>query len=195
VDVEVVIEIPKGQRNKYEMDHETGRIRLDRMLFTSTRYPADYGFIEDTLADDGDPLDALVLLDEPTFPGCLITSRVIGMFRMHDEMGADDKVLCVPARDPRMEHLRDIHHVPEFDRLEIQHFFEVYKAIEPGKSVRSEAWADRAAAEAEIEACRKRAAETPGYQTAVHSAPGHGPGSHETGSHDTGGHGAEDHSG
>jgi inorganic pyrophosphatase len=160
VDVEVLIEIPKGQRNKYEMDHDTGRIRLDRMLFTSTRYPSDYGFIEDTLADDGDPLDALVLLDEPTFPGCLITCRVIGMFRMRDENGLDDKVLCVPATDPRMEHLRDIHHVPEFERLEIQHFFEVYKALEPGKLVQSEAWADRRAAEAEIEACRKRLAET-----------------------------------
>jgi inorganic pyrophosphatase len=159
VDVEVIIEIPKGQRNKYEMDHATGRIRLDRMLFTSTRYPADYGFIEDTLADDGDPLDALVLLEEPTFPGCLITGRVIGMFRMRDEKGADDKVLCVPAGDPRMDHLRDIHDVPEFDRLEIQHFFEVYKAIEPGKMVQAEAWADRAAAEAEIDASRKRAAE------------------------------------
>ena len=159
MDVDVVIEIPMGQRNKYEMDHATGRIRLDRMLFTSTRYPADYGFIEDTLADDGDPLDALVLLDEPTFPGCLINCRVIGMFRMRDEKGADDKVLCVPATDPRMEHLRDIHHVPEFQRLEIQHFFEVYKAIEPGKEVRTEAWADRRAAEAEIEACRKRFAE------------------------------------
>jgi inorganic pyrophosphatase len=160
VDVEVLIEIPKGQRNKYEMDHASGRIRLDRMLFTSTRYPSDYGYIEDTLADDGDPLDALVLLDEPTFPGCLITCRVIGMFRMRDENGLDDKVLCVPATDPRMEHLRDIHHVPEFERLEIQHFFEVYKALEPGKLVHGEAWADRAAAEAEIEACRKRFAET-----------------------------------
>ena len=159
MDVDVLIEIPMGQRNKYEMDHASGRIRLDRMLFTSTRYPADYGFIEDTLADDGDPLDALVLLDEPTFPGCLINCRVIGMFRMRDEKGADDKVLCVPATDPRMEHLRDIHHVPEFQRLEIQHFFEVYKALEPGKEVRTEAWADRRAAEAEIEASRKRFAE------------------------------------
>jgi inorganic pyrophosphatase len=156
VDVDVVIEIPKGQRNKYEMDHETGRIRLDRMLFTSTRYPADYGFIEDTLADDGDPLDALVLLDEPTFPGCLINCRVIGMFRMRDEKGLDDKVLCVPAHDPRMEHLRDIGDVPKFDRLEIQHFFEVYKELEPGKSVQAEAWADRTAAEAQIEACWQR---------------------------------------
>jgi inorganic pyrophosphatase len=159
VDVDVIIEIPKGQRNKYEMDHATGRIRLDRMLFTSTRYPADYGFIEDTLADDGDPLDALVLLDEPTFPGCLITCRVIGMFRMRDEKGLDDKVLCVPASDPRMEHLRDINDVPSFDRLEIQHFFEVYKDLEPGKSVQAEAWATRVAAEIQVEACRKRFAE------------------------------------
>jgi inorganic pyrophosphatase len=145
------------------MDHAAGRIRLDRMLFTSTRYPADYGYIEDTLADDGDPLDALVLIEEPTFPGCLINSRVIGMFRMRDEKGLDDKVLCVPANDPRMEHIRDIHHVPEFERLEIQHFFEVYKALEPGKSVQPQAWADRAAAEAEIEACRKHFAETSGH--------------------------------
>ena len=159
----VFVEIPGGSRNKYEWDVELGGIVLDRRLFTSMSYPSDYGFIEDTLADDGDPLDALVLLEEPTFPGCLITCRVIGMFRMRDEMGADDKVLCVPARDPRMEHLRDIHHVPEFERLEIQHFFEVYKAIEPGKSVQAEAWADRRAAEAEIEACRKRAAEATGH--------------------------------
>jgi inorganic pyrophosphatase len=159
VDVEVVIEIPKGQRNKYEMDHASGRIRLDRMLFTSTRYPSDYGYIEDTLADDGDPLDALVLIEEPTFPGCLITCRVIGMFRMRDEMGNDEKILCVPSRDPRMEHLRDIRHVPEFERLEIQHFFEVYKALEPGKSVQAEAWANRAAAEVEVEECRKRLAD------------------------------------
>jgi inorganic pyrophosphatase len=163
VDVDVVIEIPKGQRNKYEMDHESGRIRLDRMLFTSTRYPSDYGYIDDTLADDGDPLDALVLLEEPTFPGCLITCRILGMFRMRDEQGLDDKVLCVPAADPRMAHLRDIDDVPKFDRLEISHFFEVYKELEPGKSVQAEAWADRAAAEAQVEACRKRAAEQGGH--------------------------------
>jgi inorganic pyrophosphatase len=158
VEFDVIIEIPKGQRNKYEMDHETGRIRLDRMLFTSTRYPADYGFIENTLADDGDPLDALVLLEEPTFPGCQIRCRAIGMFRMRDEMGLDDKVLCVPATDPRMAHLRNITDVPEFDQLEIQHFFEVYKALEPGKQVEAAAWADVAAAEAEIVACRERLA-------------------------------------
>lgn len=159
LDFDVTIEIPKGQRNKYEVDHKTGRIRLDRMLFTSTQYPADYGFIEDTLGEDGDPLDALVLLQEPTFPGCLIRCRAVGMFRMTDEAGGDDKVLCVPLTDPRMEHIRDIHHVPEFDRLEIQHFFEVYKDLEPGKSVEGASWVGRVEAEAEIERSRKRAAE------------------------------------
>src|SRR5579884_3952066 len=102
MEFDVLIEIPKGQRNKYEVDHKTGRIRLDRMLFTSTRYPADYGYIEDTLGEDGDPLDALVLLEEPTFPGCLILCRAIGMFRMTDEKGGNDKVLCGPANDPRV---------------------------------------------------------------------------------------------
>ncbi len=159
---DVTIEIPKGQRNKYEVDHETGRIRLDRMLFTSTRYPSDYGFIENTLADDGDPLDALVLLEEPTFPGCLICCRAIGMFRMQDEKGLDDKVLCVPATDPRMAALTDIEDVQEFDRLEIQHFFEVYKALEPGKEVEIRGWVGRAQAEKEIEVCRQRLVESEG---------------------------------
>jgi inorganic pyrophosphatase len=162
VEFDVTIEIPKGQRNKYEVDHVTGRIRLDRMLFTATRYPADYGFIEGTLGEDGDPLDALVLVDEPTFPGCLIACRTIGMFRMTDEKGGDDKVLCVVARDPRQEHMRDIHHLPEFDRLEIQHFFETYKDLEPGKSVEGASWVGRADAEREIEASRERLAKAPG---------------------------------
>ena len=160
VEFDVVIEIPKGQRNKYEMDHHTGRIRLDRMLFTSTRYPADYGFVENTLGEDGDPLDALVLLEEPTFPGCLISCRALGMFRMRDEKGKDDKVLCVPATDPRIAHLQDITDVSEFDLLEIQHFFEVYKALEPGKEVEAAKWASRQAAEDEIEAARKRLADS-----------------------------------
>ena len=158
---DVTIEIPKGQRNKYELDHATGRIRLDRMLFTSTRYPADYGYIENTLGLDSDPLDALVLLEEPTFPGCLITCRALGMFRMTDEAGGDDKVLCVPATDPRMAHLVDISDVSEFDRLEIQHFFETYKDLEPGKSVEGAEWVDRKAAEAEIHASLARAEESP----------------------------------
>ncbi|SDQ59678.1 inorganic pyrophosphatase [Thermostaphylospora chromogena] len=162
VEFDVVVEIPKGQRNKYEVDHKTGRIRLDRMLFTSTQYPADYGFIENTLGEDGDPLDAMVLLQEPTFPGCVISCRAVGMFRMTDEKGPDAKVLCVPATDPRMEHIRDIHHVPEFDRLEIQHFFVVYKDLEPGKSVEGADWVGRVEAEAEIEASFKRARDLPG---------------------------------
>jgi inorganic pyrophosphatase len=150
LEFDVTIEIPAGSRNKYEMDHDSGRIRLDRMLFTSTRYPHDYGFIDNTLGMDGDPLDALVLIDEPTFPGVVIRCRTVGMFRMTDEAGGDDKVLCVPSSDPRKEHLRDIHHVPEFDRLEIQHFIEVYKDLEPGKSVEGATWAGRADAEKEI---------------------------------------------
>ncbi len=154
---DVLVEIPKGSRNKYEVDHTTGRLRLDRTLFTATQYPADYGYIEHTLGLDGDPLDALVLLPEPTFPGCLIACRTIGMFRMTDEAGGDDKVLCVPAADPRQAHLRDIYHLPEFDRLEIQHFFEVYKDLEPGKSVEGAAWAGRTDAEAEVRASQRRA--------------------------------------
>jgi inorganic pyrophosphatase len=153
---DVTIEIPGGSRNKYEVDHATGRMRLDRMLFTSTRYPHDYGFIDNTLGQDGDPLDALVMTQEPTFPGIVISCRAIGMFRMTDEAGGDDKVLCVPAGDPRLEHLRDIHHVAEFDRLEIQHFFEVYKDLEPGKSVEGASWEGRTEAEAEIHASFKR---------------------------------------
>jgi inorganic pyrophosphatase len=163
VEFDVLIEIPKGQRNKYEVDHETGRMRLDRMLFTSTRYPADYGFIEDTLGEDGDPLDALVILDEPTFPGCLIRARAVGMFRMKDEAGGDDKVLCVPATDPRSAHLRDIEDVPNFDRLEIQHFFEVYKDLEPGKSVEGATWVGREDAEKEIERSYARRRDTPSH--------------------------------
>jgi inorganic pyrophosphatase len=156
VDFDVTIEIPKGQRNKYEIDHVSGRIKLDRMLFTATRYPADYGFIDNTLGEDGDPLDALVLLEEPTFPGCLVRCRAIGMFRMRDEMGGDDKVLCIPAGDPRVEHLTELEHVSDFYRLEIQHFFETYKDLEPGKSVEGAHWAGRLDAEAEIERSRQR---------------------------------------
>jgi len=156
MEFDVLIEIPRGTRNKYEMDHETGRLRLDRMLFTSTRYPADYGYIEDTLGGDGDPLDALVLVEEPTFPGCLIRCRTIGMFRMTDEAGPDEKVLCIPSADVRQEHVQDLRHLPEFERLEIQHFFHVYKDLEPGKSVEGADWGTRHEAEAEIVKSRQR---------------------------------------
>jgi inorganic pyrophosphatase len=162
VEFDVTIEIPRGSRNKYEVDHETGRIRLDRMLFTATRYPADYGFIDGTLGEDGDPLDALVLLDEPTFPGCVIKCRAIGMFHMRDEAGGDDKVICIPAEDPRMDHLKDLPDIGEFHRLEIQHFFETYKDLEPGKSVEGAHWVGRDAAEEEIHNSVKRLADNGG---------------------------------
>ena len=168
MEFDVLIEIPRGSRNKYEVDHESGRMRLDRTLFTSTQYPADYGYIENTLGDDDDPLDALVLLHgDPLFPGVLVRCRAIGMFKMKDEKGGDDKVLAVPNSDPRLEHLRDIHHLPEFDRLEIQHFFEVYKELEPGKSVEGASWTGRNEAEQEITRSRQRWLDAGGYQ------PGH----------------------
>ena len=169
---DVTIEIPQGHRNKYEVDHATGRIRLDRLLFTSTRYPADYGYIEDTLGQDGDPLDALVLLEEPTFPGCLVAARPIGLFRMTDEAGGDDKILCVPANDPRVAHITELEHVSEFDRLEIQHFFETYKDLEPGKSVEGAHWAGREDAIRCIEEAFERAKQA-GVTTARWRMPEH----------------------
>jgi inorganic pyrophosphatase len=156
---DVTVEIPKGQKNKYEVDHDTGRIRLDRTLFTSTQYPADYGFIEETLGQDGDPLDALVMITEPTFPGCLVTCRAIAMFRMKDEAGGDDKVLCVPASDPRRDHIRDLSDVRKFALLEIEHFFSVYKDLEPGKSVEGATWTGVDEAEDEVRASFERAKE------------------------------------
>ena len=147
---DVTIEIPQGSRNKYEVDHATGRIRLDRMLFTATRYPADYGYIEDTLGEDGDPLDALVLVSEPTFPGCLIKCRAVAMFRMTDEAGGDDKVLCVPASDHRRDHVRDIGDIRHYLLLEIEHFFTVYKDLEPGKWVKVIGWEGPESAKKEV---------------------------------------------
>src|SRR5580692_607499 len=129
MEFDVVIEIPRGSRNKYEADHESGLIRLDRTLFTSTVYPADYGYIEGTLGEDGDPLDALVLVLEPTFPGCLIECRAIAVYQMTDEKGPDAKILCVPAGDPRYERFADLSSLSEFESGEIKHFFEQYKAL------------------------------------------------------------------
>lgn len=154
---DVTIEIPQGTKNKYEMDHDTGRIRLDRTLFTATAYPQDYGYIECTLGQDGDPLDAMVLLSNPTFPGALIECRAVGMFRMTDEKGGDDKVLCIPTADVRSNHIQDLADVPSYSILEIEHFFTVYKDLEPGKSVEGATWVDRAAAEAEIVASFEQA--------------------------------------
>jgi inorganic pyrophosphatase len=162
MEIEVVVEIPKGTRNKYESD-EQGTIWLDRMLFTATRYPEDYGYVPDTLAEDGDPLDALVLLEEPTFPGCHVHARPVGVFLMRDEMGVDAKVLCVPASDPRSDQVIELTDVPEYERREIAHFFGIYKDLEPGKQTEPGGWADRAAAEAAIEEARARhRATTPG---------------------------------
>ena len=153
---DVTIEIPKGQRNKYEVDHETGRVRLDRYLYTPMGYPADYGFIEDTLGEDGDPLDALVLLPQSVFPGVLIEVRPGARFKRVDEAGGDDKVLCVPAGDPRWDHINDLGDVPPFELEAIKHFFVHYKDLEPGKYVNAAEFVGRAEAEAEVERSRVR---------------------------------------
>src|SRR4051794_15238606 len=154
--VDVVVEIPRGSRNKYEYDHDRGVMRLDRRLFSATVYPADYGFIPDTLAEDDDPLDAIVLLEEPTFPGCWITARPIGVFLMTDDKGPDAKIVCVPAGDPRWGDVSDIGDVPELYRMEIEHFFEVYKTLEPGKHSETSGYDGVDAAWKEIEAARAR---------------------------------------
>ena len=154
----VIVEIPKGSRNKYEMDHLTGEIVLDRMLFTSMQYPADYGFIDGTLGGDGDPLDALVFVGEPTFPGCRIIVRPIGLFRMTDEKGEDEKILCVPLRDPIWSHVGDLAGLPMTLLNEIEHFFQVYKDLE-GHKVSTEGFEDRASAERVIAASKARAHE------------------------------------
>ncbi|MFH1150929.1 MAG: inorganic diphosphatase [Actinomycetota bacterium] len=139
--VEVIVEVPKGSRNKYEYDHERGRIKLNRVLFSSVHYPADYGYIEGTLAEDGDEVDILVLIEEPTFSGCLLDARPIGMLVMRDDKGGDNKVLGVPIHDPRWSHLKDIHEVPPHLLTEIENFFLTYKKLE-AKVVASDGWED-----------------------------------------------------
>ncbi len=150
------MEIPRGSRNKYEVDHDTGVIRLDRRLFSATVYPADYGFVPDTLAEDGDPLDAMVLLDDPTFPGCWVTARPVGVLWMEDEAGPDAKIICVPAGDVRWDHVTDIDQVPDHFVAELIHFFDVYKDLEPGKSMTTRGSEGVDAAWAEITASRGR---------------------------------------
>jgi adenylate kinase len=154
--IEVVIEVPRGSRNKYEFDHDRHVMHLDRRLFSATVYPADYGFVPDTLAEDGDPLDALVLLEEPVFPGCWVRARPIGIFWMEDENGPDAKVICVPLGDPRWDQVRDLGDMPAHLRSEIHHFFDVYKALEPGKSTSTTGFEGREAALGEIAASRAR---------------------------------------
>jgi len=153
---DMIVEIPKGSRNKYEIDHETGAVWLDRHLFTATTYPTDYGFIPETLGEDGDPLDVLVMLEEPTFPGCHINARAIGVFWMRDEAGPDAKILAVPAGDPRWDEIVSLDDVSAHLRAEISHFFEIYKALEPSKSTEVGDWAGLEDAVAEIMAARIR---------------------------------------
>ena len=140
--VEVLVEVPKGSRNKYEWDTDSERIKLDRVLYSSVHYPADYGFILDTMAEDGDEVDILVLIEEPTFSGCIIYARPIGMLQMRDEKGPDNKVLGVPIHDPRWRHVDDIHEIPPHLLNEIENFFLTYKRLE-AKVVTSEGWEDR----------------------------------------------------
>ena len=154
----VFVEIPSGSRNKYEWDDELGGIVLDRRLFTSMSYPADYGFLENTLAEDGDPLDTLVLVSDPTFPGCRIRVRPIGIFHMSDEKGPDEKVICVPPSDPVWGKLTDIHDIPSELRDEIEHFFQVYKDLDHKGSVVTNGFGNRSEAEQVIVAARDRKA-------------------------------------
>ncbi|WP_165063310.1 inorganic diphosphatase [Marisediminicola senii] len=159
---DAIVEIPKGSRNKYEVDHVTGRVFLDRVLFTTFVYPTDYGFFENTLGLDGDPVDVLILLDYPLFPGVGVAVRPVAVFNMTDDGGSDAKVIAVPAKDPRWAHIQDLGDIPEYQRKEIEHFFEHYKDLEPGKWVKTEGWGDAAEAEAIVIAgIDKLAAEAP----------------------------------
>lgn len=152
---DVLIEIPKGSRNKYEYDFDLKKVRYDRMIFSSMMYPADYGFIPETLALDGDPLDVLVLVTEPTFPGCVMEVKPIGVFHMADEKGPDEKVICVPISDPIWNRLEDLSDVNGHLVKEIEHFFKVYKDLEQ-KKVDVEGWGDVKEAKQIIKDCIQR---------------------------------------
>lgn len=156
--VEVFVEIPRGSRNKYEYDEQRGLFRLDRVLYSSVHYPTDYGFIPGTLADDGDHLDCLVVVEEPTFPGCLVKSRVLGALMMVDEHGEDNKILGVPTGDRRFDDILDIDDLPHHWLLEIENFFRTYKALE-GVETRIMGWDIADAAWGMIERCRAKAIE------------------------------------
>ncbi len=153
--VEAVIEIPRGSRNKYEFDEATGVIRLDRVLYSSVHYPADYGFVLGTCAEDGDPLDILVLVEEPTFPGCHVRARPIGVMRMRDEKGPDDKIIAVPTGDPRFAQVYELSDVSSHWQLEIEFFFRTYKVLE---KLETEilGWGSATEARAIIDAARER---------------------------------------
>jgi inorganic pyrophosphatase len=151
----VYVEIPTGCRNKYEFDEELGGLVLDRRLFTSMGYPADYGFVEGTLAEDGDPLDALVLVSEATFPGCRIRARAIGVLHMEDEVGNDDKLVCVAVSDGTYGQLQNVDEIPEQLREELEHFFQAYKTLE-GKPTRTFGFGDRATADVLLSEAKAR---------------------------------------
>ncbi len=153
----VVVEVPMGSRNKYELDHETGEFFLDRRLFTATRYPVDYGFFPDTLARDGDPLDALVLLTDPTFPGCRVRVKVLGVIDMSDEKGEDAKVLCAAVKDPTYGQLSSFEDLEPAYRAEIEHFFAVYKDLQPGAHSAVGEWSGPEKALAVLDDARRRA--------------------------------------
>lgn len=155
MELDVTIEINRGARVKYEVDHETGRLRLDRVLFTSMQYPTAYGYFESTLGEDGDPLDAMVILDVDVVPGVLVETRPVAVFRMTDEAGGDDKVLCVPS-DKRYDHIQDLEDISDQLKAEIQHFFERYKDLEPGKWVKGEGWEKKAFAEKLVTEAQER---------------------------------------
>jgi inorganic pyrophosphatase len=146
-----IIEIPKGSRNKYEYDPDLGGIKLDRFVSASVVYPTDYGYVPHTLAPDGDPLDVLVCVSEPTFPGCIVPTKVIGLFQMADEKGPDDHVVCVPCNDPGWNSLQDIDDLPAQLQAEIGHFFQVYKDLDADRHSEVKGWDDRAAALRTIE--------------------------------------------
>jgi len=153
--VEAFIEIPTGSQNKYEFDKERNVFVLDRVLYSPMFYPAEYGYLENTLALDGDPLDILVLSTFPTFPGCVIESRVVGVLVMSDDKGQDEKLLAVPVNDPRWNHVQSLNDVPEHTRKEISHFFQVYKDLE-NKTTKIEGWKDADFAKQLYEDCLKR---------------------------------------
>ena len=148
--VNTIVEIPKGRRSKFEVDKRTGLIRLDRYLYSSSHYPGDYGFIPQTLAEDGDPLDIIVMVNEPTFSGCLIEAHVIGLFRMKDRGVNDYKILGVPSLDPLFEHIRGLNDVPKHYLREVEHFFSTYKQLE-GVTIESEGWDEAQAAMNEVQ--------------------------------------------
>jgi inorganic pyrophosphatase len=150
-----IVEIPKGSRNKYEYDPKLGGIKLDRFISASVVYPTDYGYVPDTLAPDGDPLDVLVCVSEPTFPGCIVVAKAVGLFRMSDEKGPDDHVVCVPVDDPGWNHFENVDDLPAQLRAEISHFFTVYKDLDPDRHSDVKGWADLEAALEAIEKARR----------------------------------------